>query len=161
METRAASIEGGDKQLRKWEYSFGFQARQNNDTPYYDYPLTFEYFAIGDEVEADNFILLERQSMTFAPPAKGARRDYEFESDNAVELRQFSTFGNWRGAKDGGYLIVVRDMFGNVIQHKASNEFLYEGLNNLGYVPVKRHFNRDGNRIMPPRPKKDDVPSWR
>jgi hypothetical protein len=163
LQTREASYEGGDKQVKKWAYTFGFRARQLNDTPYYDYPLTFEYFAVGDEVEADNFILLDRQSVTFDSPASGDRREYEFKSEDEVTLQQFQLFswGNWRGAKYGGYLIVVRDKHGHIIQHKASSEFLFDGLDQLVYVPVGRHFNRDCNRCMPPRPKKDDLPSWR
>lgn len=160
--TRKVSMGDEPKRTRIWDFTFGFQARQNNNAPDYNYPLTIEYYAIGDEVEADNNILLDRRAVTFEPPAKGERRNYEFKSDQPVMLKQYLAMsGNWRGAQYGGYLIVVKDMHGNVIQHKASNEFLYEGFYNLGYVPVGRHFNRDCNRCMPPRPKKDDVPSWR
>ena len=65
-----------------------------------------------------------------------------------------------RGTKYGGYLITVTDERGFIIQYKTSHDWLFEKLRNLRKVPVGKHFNKEGNRVSPPRPTRDDRPGW-
>ena len=60
-----------------------------------------------------------------------------------------------RGTKYGGYLVIVRDERGKIIQYDASHEFLYEKLEALQKLRPNNHFNRECVRVIPARPTED------
>ncbi len=61
------------------------------------------------------------------------------------------------GTKYGGFLITISNERGEIIQHKASHDYLMENVENLKKVPVGRHFDKMCNRVAPPRPTLKDV----
>ena len=52
----------------------------------------------------------------------------------------------------GGYLIVVTDERGKIIDYGTSHEWLFENLEKLKKIPVGRHFDKTITRVHPPRP---------
>ena len=63
-----------------------------------------------------------------------------------------------RGINYGGYLIIITDSRGRIIQHAASHKFLFEHRENLKKLAVGRHFDRQCRHVGPPRPGKDNRP---
>ena len=126
----------------------------------YNHPVTVEYFAIGEEVDGDNYILLERGLDTFTPSDMTTRAHEFYGKPVRVERFATRTSAPLRGSRFDGYLITVTDARGKIIQHKASSDFLFDILEDLKKLPVTRHFDRDGQRVCPPRPTEQDRPDW-
>ena len=145
--------------MQLFDYTFGVKIKQLS-TGDYNHPLTVEYFAIAEEVDGDNYILLERGSDTFTP-SDVTTKFHEFYGE-PVRVERFATRESapLRGCKFGGHLITVTDARGKIIQHKASSAFLWDVLEDLKKIPVTRHFDRDGQRVCPPRPTEQDRPDW-
>lgn len=141
------------------EFTFGVQIKQLG-AGHYNYPLTLQYFAIGEEVDGDNYVLLARESTTFTP-TDANKRSHEFYGE-PVRVDQMATRDSapMRGDKYGGFLITVSDVRGEIIQHKTSSSFLFDIVEDLKRLPVTRHFNREGQRVCPPRPTVMDRPDW-
>jgi len=128
----------------------------------YNHELKVEFFAIGEEVEADNYILLDRQESRFTPTRENGR-SHEF-SGITVPLRIYGGFTigaggplsthdiERRGQKYGGYLVVVTDERGMIVDYGASHKWLLGILNNLRRLPPGKHFDKTGIRVEPPRP---------
>ena len=53
-----------------------------------------------------------------------------------------------------GYLVILKDERGEIIQYAASNDWLYECRENLTKVPVGGFFDETGNRVHPSGPKR-------
>ncbi|MDF7799086.1 hypothetical protein P4C99_06400 [Pontiellaceae bacterium B1224] len=142
-----------------FEYTFGLQIKQKG-TGDYNYPLTLQYFAIGEEVDGDNYVLLARESTTFTPDDSN-NKSHEFYGE-PVRVDRMATRDTapMRGVKYGGFLITMSDSRGKIIQHKTSSNFLFDILTELKRLPVSRHFNRAGERVTPPRPTVMDRPDW-
>jgi hypothetical protein len=141
------------------EYTFGVKIKQKSSGKY-NYPVTVEYFAIGEEVDGDNYILLARESDTFTPIEEN-NKSHEFYG-NPVRVDRMATRASapLRGCKYGGFLITMTDARGKIIQHKTSSDFLFDILEDLKKLPISRHFNREGQRVPPPRPTVMDRPDW-
>jgi hypothetical protein len=140
------------------DYQFGVRLKTTSVNNDYDKPLTVEYFAVGDEVAGDNFVLLDRQSTTFIP-TRDFEGEFVFEGARSVEVMKLAlqrARGGMRGVEYGGYLITVSDELGRIVQYRTSNEFLFENSENLKKLPVGKHFNRNCNRVMPDRPREED-----
>jgi len=116
----------------------------------YNHELKVEFFAIGEEIEGDNYILFDRQESHFTP-TKENRRSHTF-SGAPVPLRESVLFSERRGQKYGGYLVVVTDERGRIIDQGSSHKWLQDILGNLRTLPVGKHFDKAGNRVCPPRP---------
>ena len=119
----------------------------------YDHELHVEFFAVGEEVDGDNYILFDRQEASFTP-AKGNGRPFKF-SGTAVELSNYEFLGFQRGSKYGGYLVVVKDSHGKIIDYGSSHKWLPDILGQLRTLPIGKHFDKTGTRVIPPRPKRD------
>lgn len=138
---------------------YGFKARVKiMDTSSYTYPLTVEYFAIGGEVEGDNYVLWQRASKTFTPSEEN---NYMIEFSSTKLLRRFvysmsSKSSRLRGEKYDGYLVTVTDQRGEIIAHRTSNKFLFKYLDRLKKIPITRHFDKECRRVAPPRPIDSD-----
>jgi hypothetical protein len=120
---------------------------------FYGHELRVEFFAIGEEIDGDNYILFDRQESNFLP-TKENKGAHQF-SGNSVELMDYNFGEQRRGEKYGGYLIVVTDVRGKIIDHGASHEWLFENLEKLKQIPVGRHFDKTITRVHPPRPKRN------
>jgi len=135
---------------RHSDYVFSARLKQTS-AGQYNHELKVEFFAIGEEIEADNYILFDRQESRFTP-TKENRRSLTF-AGRTVPLRENVIFTERRGQKYGGYLVVVTDERGMIVDYGSSHKWLLGILNNLRQLPVGKHFDKTGSRVEPPRPK--------
>ena len=137
------------------DYEFGAEVTVVGNRSY-DYPLTIEYFAIGEEIEGNNFVLWERKKETFTPsPDNDYSHEFHGETIRQIESMIHNT-ARVRGENYGQYLVIVTDQRGEVIGHNASKEWLFTYLDRLKKIPLTRHFNDKCERVAPPRPKDGD-----
>jgi hypothetical protein len=118
----------------------------------YNHELQVEFFAIGSEVDGDNYILLDRQSSAFTPSNEN-KRSHAFSGVPVLCYDYVDWYSQKRGSKYGGYLITVSDVRGRIIAHEASGKWLFDHLENLKNLPVGVHFDKSCTRVFPPRPK--------
>ena len=122
----------------------------------YTYPLTVDYYAVGEEVDGDNYVLWKKGSETFTPSQSN---DYSLElrTDRIRRVTYaMQAETSVRGEVWGTYLVTVTDQRGEIIAYKTPNKFLYENLARLKTLPVTRHFDDECIRVAPPRPTNDD-----
>ena len=146
--------------IRLLDYTFGTQLRQIGSDRY-NHELNIEYFAVGEEIDGDNYVLLDHQEARFTPTKENAGK-FKFQGD-PVRLKAWAIWEDYspmRGVKYGGFLIIIKDERGRVVQYKASHEFLYKNISNLRKIPIGKHFNKECNRVGPPRPTVDDRNPW-
>ncbi len=137
------------------DYIFSARLKQTS-AGVYNHELKVEFFAIGEEIDGDNYILFDRQESHFTPAEENGI-SHTF-SGGTIPVREKTipgyggVFGQRRGDKYGGYLVVVTDSRGKVVDHGASHKWLIGLLDNLRELPVGRHFDKTGARVGPPRP---------
>jgi hypothetical protein len=139
-----------------FEYTFGAKVKQASSGDY-NHPLTVEYFAIGEQInDSDKYILLDHRSKSFVP-SKENNKSLEFYGKK-VRLRKYSNRSGapFRGRETGGYLIVVYDSEGRIVQYKTSNEFLFRNLEKLKQLPINAFFDKNVDRAYPTRPTDAD-----
>ena len=132
------------------DYVFSTRLKQTS-AGIYNHELKVEFFAIGEEIEGDNYILFDRQESRFTPTKENGR-SHTF-SGKTVPLRENVIFIERRGQKYGGYLVVVTDERGMIVDYGSSHKWLRDIINNLRQLPVGKHFDKTGTRVEPPRPK--------
>jgi len=132
------------------DYTFSTRLKQTSAGEY-NQELEVEFFAIGEEIEGDNYILLDRQVSRFTPTTENGRS--HMFSGTTLPLRESVIFTERRGKKYGGYLVVVTDSRGMIVDYGASHKWLIDLLGNLRQLPVGKHFDKTGARVEPPRPK--------
>ncbi|MDF7825388.1 hypothetical protein P4B35_15285 [Pontiellaceae bacterium B12227] len=145
--------------LRMQDYTFGVRLRQMNNVKY-EHELTVEYFAIADEVDGDNRILVERNEGTFIPFETEKGTFIMTGEPTRITSQALRATAPIRGAKYGGFLIVISDKTGDIVQYKASHENLMDMVDILRTFPIGKHFNKVGERVDPPRPTEGDRPTW-
>jgi len=137
------------------DYVFGVKLKQVSADAY-NHELNVEFFAIGEEIDGDNYILLDHQDGCFTPNEENGR-SYEFKG-KAVPVyektipKDEGIFGQRRGDKYSGYLVVVSDECGMVVDHGTSRSCFIDILGNLRRLSVGNHFDKTGARVEPPRP---------
>ena len=136
---------------KQLDYVFSARLKQTSAGEY-NHELKVEFFAIGEEIEGDNYILFDRQESHFTPTKENGR-SHTF-SGKTISLRESVIFIERRGQKYGGYLVVVTDSRGRIIDHGASHKWLFGALENLKELPLGKHFDKTGTRVEPPRPKR-------
>ncbi len=114
----------------------------------YSHELTVEFFAIGEEINGDNFIMLDRQESRFTPTRENGQT-HTFHGDKVTLLQTVAYYGRGerRGRKYGGFLVVVMDERGRIIDHRSSNKWLTGILEELRTLPLNCHFNKTGVRV--------------
>lgn len=135
------------------DYVFGVKLRQTS-ARVYNHELKVQFFAIGAEIDGDNFILLDRQESAFTPSAEN-QQSLAFHGGSVTLTDYEHISAVRRGQKYSGYLVVVTDERGKVIIHETSNEWLFPILANLRQLPVGKHFDKTGTRVGPPRLEKN------
>ena len=138
---------------RQVDYIFSARLKQTSSGRY-NHELKVEFFAIGEEFDGDNYILFDWQESRFTP-SKENGRSHTF-SGKVVPVRERGEgFGAYkkRGAKYGGYLVVVTDTRGKVVDVGASHKWLPGIADELRRLPIGKHFDKTGSRVEPPRPK--------
>ena len=137
------------------DYVFGTTLTQTSAGEY-NHDLQVEFFAIGEEIDGDNYILLDRQQSQFVPSKEnGLSHSFHGDPVELMDWRLWSGATQRRGQKYGGYLVVVTDERGEVIAHASPYKWIFEKLENLNQVPVGKHFDKSCTRVFPPRPKKE------
>jgi len=118
----------------------------------YNHELKVEFFAIGDETNGDNFILLDRKESHFTPTTEN-ERSHMFSGKKVTLVQTFSydRRGETRGRKYSGYLIVVTDERGQIIDYGTSNKWLLDILDRLRELPFRSPFDKSGTRVYAPR----------
>jgi len=134
------------------DYVFSTRLKQTS-AGLYNHELKVEFFAIGAENFGDHYILLDRQESRFTP-TKENRQTHEF-SGESVRLTSYELYGDFKGMKYDGYLVVVTDSRGKIIAHKTPNKWLFENLENLRRLPVGRYMDKTCSRVFPSRPITD------
>jgi hypothetical protein len=138
---------------RVLDWKFGAKAKQSSPGEYI-HTLRIEYFAIGQQVLDNNkYILMDRASSSFVPCGEN-QRSHSFEGDRTVEMINYELHTQERGQKVKGYLILMWDERGEMIQYAASNEWLYENRENLMELPVGSFFDKTCRRMHPTGPKR-------
>ncbi len=145
---------GTQRPLQMLSYVFGARVKQHS-TGDYSRNLLVEYFAVGKEVDGDNYVLLDRGTSSFIPTREN-KKSHEFEGKQ-VEIKRiaYRSSAPMRGTKYAGYLVTLTDERGKIIQHAASNKFLFENLENLETLSRNNHFNTQCIRVIPARPNAD------
>ena len=157
---KASPFVSNPRPLQISDLSFKTNVKQAS-TKIYPHELEVEFFAIGEEVDGDNYVLLDRRKGVFVPSAEN-KGVLLVQSPEPIRIQTTAirSASPMRGTKYGGYLVVVRDERGRIIQHKSSSKWLFECLENLKKLPVGKHFDKRGIRVGPPRPGSGDRPSW-
>ena len=123
----------------------------------YNLPLHLEYFVIGEEVDGDNYILLDHQELDFTLTTKN-KRTYVAQGDpvQIINYTWIEKVGSplvmERGEKYGRYLVIITDTRGDIVAYRTPSDWLFDVAENLRTVPVNRHFDKTGTRVGPPRP---------
>lgn len=133
--------------------SFGAKVKQTSSGNY-GYPLTVDFYALGDEIKGDRYILLDHATSSFVP-SQAEKRTYEFYSKRIVRLTDQwngSQYFSRRGEQYSGFLIVVRDKRGKVIAIDGSNDWAVEHFENLEKLKIGNYMNKECIRTYPSRP---------
>ena len=152
--------EGRQRPLRITDFIFKADLKPTV-TKVYPHELTVEFFAIGEEVDGNNYVLLDYEKAGFVPSAEN-KGMFTLSSPRPVRIQSmaFRDASPMHGTKYGGYLVVVTDERGEIIQYKASHKWLLEIIEQLRQLPQGKHFNKQGERVFPPRPVREDRPYW-
>ena len=134
---------------KQLDYVFSARLKQSSAGAY-NHELKVEFFAIGTEIDGDNYILFDHQENTFTP-SKENGRSHTFSGD-IIPVRQKTQSTTTRGHKYGGYLVVVTDSRGKIIDHAASHKWLFGTLENLRQLSIGKSFDKTGLRVAPTRP---------
>ncbi len=118
-----------------------------------DYPhkLHVELHAVSkQELGRNIYRLVSRAEGDFVP----AESDGAFRiSGNNTTLYTYSLYAEKRGERYAGYLVVVTDERGEIIQHAESSKWLFDNLSDLRKLPVGRYMDRECKRTFPVGPK--------
>lgn len=137
------------------DYKFGAEV-QLTDNRTYHYPLTVEYFAIGQELDGNNYVMWQRGSKTFTPSkANNYKVEFYGSKIERIQSTMYNT-ARMRGEKYGQYLVTVTDQRGVVVGYRESKNWFYKYLDFMKTLPITRHFNNKGQRVAPPRPIDSD-----
>jgi hypothetical protein len=131
------------------DYVFSARLKQTSAGEY-NHELKVEFFAIGGERSGDRFYLLDRQESHFTP-TKENQRIHEF-SGKSVRTISYPLFGDRRGIKYAGHLVVVTDSRGKIIAHSAPKKWMFENLENLRQLSVGNYMDKTCTRVFPSRP---------
>ncbi|RKX37562.1 MAG: hypothetical protein DRP64_16980, partial [Verrucomicrobia bacterium] len=134
---------------RLFELTLGVKIEKLNTTPY-TRELKVELFSIADEIDGDNFVLLDRQEGTFVLSRENGGI-HEFWGQKS-RMRDYMDFvGNRRGRKFKGHMIVITDERGEIIAQNITNDWFLDIIEPLRELPLGRHFDKTGTRVFPPR----------
>lgn len=130
--------------------AYGMRIKQTSRGSY-NHELFAEMFVLGRERQGKKYILLDRQTTSFFLP-EDKREAFEFRSDHKVVLQNFYVNETVRGEKYFGYLIVVKDIRGEIIGVRATHDWLFENLENLNERYVNNFIDETCARVFPTRP---------
>ena len=129
---------------------YGMRIRQTSRGDY-SRVLHAEMFVIGHERYGDKYILMDRQNASFFL-TKENKKEFEFRSEREVVLQNFYVQKEVRGEKYYGYLIIVKDVRGDIIAVDSSHNWLFENLENLNERYAINFIDKTCVRVFPTRP---------
>jgi len=129
---------------------YGIRIKQKSSGNY-KHELHVELFVIGKERYGDKLILLDRQETSFFLTAEN-KKEFEFRSKREVALQNYEVEGHIRGERYHGYLAVVKDERGEVIEVDTSHDYLYENIKALRERYVGNFMDETCVRVFPTRP---------
>lgn len=134
--------------------TFGARVKQLSAGTY-DYPVTVKFYGIGKETDGKNMVMLSQLEETFVPSEQPDRL-FEFLGDT-IKTRAYSIKPGYRPVRgvrySGNYLVTITDSRGEIIQYKAQPSSLFDIRENLDKLGPHHHFNSEGLRVTPTRPK--------
>jgi len=132
------------------KFTGGVKIEKTNQKPY-SRALRVELFTIASEMDGNNYILMDRTEGVFTP-SKENGECYELWGHGFYLRDYIDGVGDRRGERLKGHMIVVTDERGEIVAKDISNDWMLDNLDFLREFPVGRHFNKDGERVYPPRP---------
>ncbi|RKX39824.1 MAG: hypothetical protein DRP64_13685 [Verrucomicrobia bacterium] len=148
------TVNGAPPPVRGQYYTFSTQVKKTSTRPY-DFGLTAEFFAVGNEFGGGKRMLLDYRKADFTLTKEN---DYAFKfSGKPVQLIDYQMNGERKGKKYRGFLVVVKDSRGEVITYETPSENLYRNLDNLRKVKVGWYFDKQCVRCLPTPPKPFDA----
>lgn len=151
--TQVFSIIDGSRSGETVAYDYLAKVRlKQKSAGAYNHELRVEFFAIGREIHGNQFVLLDRQESYFTPN-KENQRSHGF-GGKSVELPDFTLEDIHRGIKPYGYLVVITDRRGEIIEHTGTGKWLFENIENLKQLPVGAFMDKECNRVFPTGPKR-------
>ncbi|VGO14053.1 hypothetical protein PDESU_02610 [Pontiella desulfatans] len=159
MPPAQSPLNAGERPYQMFDFIFEASVRKKG-TSVYKYELSVDYYAFAEEVDGDNYKLVDHQASSFVPSPEN-KETHSFSGEE-VRIGQVAVRASapLRGTKYGGFLVTLTDERGRIIQHKTSHEWLFEDLDKLIKIPVGKHFDKELNRVGPPRPGPADRPDW-
>ena len=147
------------KPYRGTDYVFGAEIIKKGSKPY-NHELTVEYFVFANEADGRTYRMVERNGAAYVPSIEN--EGTLSISGESIRLEEYAMNENYslRGTSYGGYLILLRDKTGKIIQYETSHERLFENRDKLEQIPVGKWFNKNCERIGPPRPGSKHRPDW-
>ncbi len=142
----------GEQRPRVNDFTFGARVKQRSSGRYTQ-EITVEYFAVGKELLGEKFILLDYQSSTFTPTKKN-ERSHSFKGEVLEMIEYVGYGGQQRGVRPDGYIIIITDKRGRIIQHRASKNWLWENFESLRSIPVNAYIDKNCSRVFPTSPKR-------
>jgi hypothetical protein len=144
--TQARPLKYGAGKVRINEYTFTAKVEQIS-LGNYSHNLEVEFFALGSEIGANQYILLDRGSSSFIP---SETEDHSFEfSGRTVDLLEFYAYEMHRGEQYDGFLITVTDERGEIIAHRSAPKWLYKNLDALKQLPIGSFMDETCKRVWP------------
>lgn len=137
------------------EFAGGVVIEQSDRQNKYQRPLRLELYVILDEFDGENFILHDRQTQDFMLTSENKQR-FELYGRKDIMLRYEHYNGKVRGEKFKGYMILVLNEKNEIIAQNLSHDWLFDIRDELLQFPIGRHFNKQGERVHPPRPMVTD-----
>jgi hypothetical protein len=139
--------------------SFGVRVKQVGSGSY-DHELTAEFFAIGKQIFANRYLVLDRDSVSFKLNRDNDRRiDYVNNREYPLRDMYVGTYTRY-GEKYFGYLVLVTDELGRVVAHEESNGWLFDHYEKILQLQIGNYLDNEGNRRYPIRPDPIDKKDW-
>ncbi len=144
------TLNGNAPPVRSTIFTFSCRIKKTSLRPY-DFDLTAEFFAVGNEFGGNKKMLLDYQKADFRLTEEN---NFAFEfTGNPVDLIDYNMNDEHKGRKYSNFLVVIKDSRGKVIAYRTPSENLYRNLDNLRKVKVGWYFDKQGVRCLPTPPK--------
>ncbi len=144
--TQSRPLKYGSGSVRINEYTFTAKVKQSSVGDY-SHNLEVEFFTLGSEIGANQYILLDRGKSSFIP-SETEDRSFEF-SGRTVDLLDFYSYDMRRGDRYAGFLITVTDERGEIIAHRSTPKWLYKNLDALKQLPIGSFLDDTCTRVWP------------
>lgn len=166
VEVKSTSIEPRpmtiEKEMQMDAYQVNVKVTKKSQRPFTS-RLKAEIFLIAEEVEGDNYVLLERTEKEFLMPTISKGTEVELKSKIAKTLKFRDEMSSaLKGEDFKGYLAVISSMEGEIVLLNSNLPAWLEDpqvIQNLRELSItgapsvySRHFDKTGKKVPPPRP---------